>query len=115
MLGLGRTSGYPIGMRCRSVWKALERCNDARRSLGRAERYACVAGPLADAGLRRAITSRILMCPVRSLKGTGDCGYVLIYDPPLAAAHLEPRRVRVEVADADLAAFVGQSEDQLPR
>jgi hypothetical protein len=31
MLGLGRTSGYPIGMRCRSVWKALERGNDARR------------------------------------------------------------------------------------
>jgi hypothetical protein len=55
------------------------------------------------------------MCPVRSLKGTGDCGYVLIYDPPLAAAHLEPRRARMEVADADLAAFVGQSEDQLPR
>jgi hypothetical protein len=55
------------------------------------------------------------MCPVRSLKGTGDCGYGLIYDPPLAAAHLEPRRARVEVADADLAAFVGQSEDQLPR
>ena len=52
--------------------------------------------------------------PVRS-KGTGDCGYGLIYDPPLAAAHLEPRRARVEVADADLAAFVGQSEDQLPR
>jgi hypothetical protein len=33
------------------------------------------------------------MCPVRSLRGTGDCGHVLIYDPPLAAAHLEPRRV----------------------
>jgi hypothetical protein len=82
---------------------------------GRAERYACVAGPLADGGLRRAITSRILMCPVRSLKGTGDCGHVLIYDPPLAAAYLEPRRARAEVVDADLAAFVGQSEDQLSR
>ena len=55
------------------------------------------------------------MCPVRSLKGTGDCGHVLIYDPPLAAAYLEPRRARAEVVDADLAAFVGQSEDQLSR
>lgn len=36
------------------------------------------------------ITSRNLMCPVRSLNGTGDCGHLLIYDPPPAAAHLEP-------------------------
>src|SRR5258708_704819 len=43
MLVLGRTSGYRIGVRCRSTWKALERCNEARRSSGRAERYACVA------------------------------------------------------------------------
>jgi len=34
-----------IGMRCRSPWKALEQCSDARRSSGRAERYACVAPP----------------------------------------------------------------------
>jgi hypothetical protein len=45
MVGLGRTSGYCIGRHCRSFWKALERCNDARRSSGRAERYACVAAP----------------------------------------------------------------------
>jgi hypothetical protein len=43
MLGLGRTSGYLIGMRCPSPWKALERCNDTRRSSGRADRYAFVA------------------------------------------------------------------------
>ena len=45
VLGLGRTSGYRIRRCCRPRWKALERGNDARRSSGRAERYACVEAP----------------------------------------------------------------------
>ena len=45
MLVLGRTSGNRIGRRCRSPWKALEQCNEAGHSSGRAERYACVAAP----------------------------------------------------------------------
>jgi hypothetical protein len=44
MLELGRTCGYLIGPRCRSSRKALERCNDRRRSSGRVERY-CVGAP----------------------------------------------------------------------
>jgi hypothetical protein len=43
--GAGPTSGYLIGPRCRSPRKALEGCNDRRRSSGRAERYRCVAAP----------------------------------------------------------------------
>ena len=45
MLGLGRTSGYRIGRRCRSLWHALEQCNGVRDSSGLAEQYACVAAP----------------------------------------------------------------------
>jgi len=41
MLVLGRTAGVC----CRSPWRALEQCNDPRRSSGGAERYACVAYP----------------------------------------------------------------------
>jgi hypothetical protein len=43
LLGVGRTSGYLTGSRCRSPRKALERCNEAGHSSGGAERYACVA------------------------------------------------------------------------
>jgi DNA polymerase-3 subunit epsilon len=45
--GAGRTSGYLIGMRCRSLWKALERCNDARRSFGRGRTIRLCSGSAA--------------------------------------------------------------------
>ena len=37
---------------------------------------------------------------------------MLIHDLPLAA-HLDPRRAHAKVVDASVAAFVGQSQDEI--
>jgi hypothetical protein len=73
MLGLGRTFGYRNERRCRSFWKLLARCHDARGSQGRPERYACVEAPRGSLGHHRSMTVKsadlITLTPRSHLRG----------------------------------------------